>query len=292
MQWCTHKQVQEHIYGNSMGKMCFRNNYGKDSGMRITLTSELEFDQNLGRASLGWFCGVVNPLDASRNSNISRASWQHKELPYRTITMSLSSVSYSSILGSLQWVLYMSKWDALCHFLTPGFHFAHSHDRHRGPSLEERRSQPIHPQGWGGQGSHPEGIYGAYLSLMTEFRNCSLALVSKSTAPCINRLHHALVDELAHSPPLQLTPPYRIVSNWPFKQQELSALTDQLSVLNTNLQRKIQARNEYDKTIQETEAAYMKILESSQTLLHVLKRETVNLSKKKQGEWLQFWFIY
>ena len=38
----------------------------------------------------------------------------------------------------------------------------------------------------------------------------------------------------------------------------------------------------YDKTIQETEAAYMKILESSQTLLHVLKRETVNLTKKKQ----------
>ena len=42
------------------------------------------------------------------------------------------------------------------------------------------------------------------------------------------------------------------------------------------------ARNEYDKTIQETEAAYMKILESSQTHLHVLKRETVNLTKKKQ----------
>ena len=34
------------------------------------------------------------------------------------------------------------------------------------------------------------------------------------------------------------------------------------------LARKVQARNEYDKTIQETEAAYMKILESSQTLLH------------------------
>ena len=33
--------------------------------------------------------------------------------------------------------------------------------------------------------------------------------------------------------------------------------------------------------IQETEAAYMKILESSQTLLHVLKRESVNLQKKK-----------
>lgn len=37
---------------------------------------------------------------------------------------------------------------------------------------------------------------------------------------------------------------------------------------------------EYDRTVQETEAAYMKILESSQTLLHVLKRETVSLSKK------------
>jgi len=33
----------------------------------------------------------------------------------------------------------------------------------------------------------------------------------------------------------------------------------------------------------QTEAAYMKILESSQTLLHVLKRETVNLTKKKQS---------
>jgi sjoegren syndrome nuclear autoantigen 1 len=66
------------------------------------------------------------------------------------------------------------------------------------------------------------------------------------------------------------------------------------------------ARNEFDQTIQETEAAYMKvgtcqvfcdatrravqllwlamllqILESSQTLLNVLKRETVNLSKKR-----------
>ncbi|CEG50133.1 uncharacterized protein PHALS_07858 [Plasmopara halstedii] len=48
------------------------------------------------------------------------------------------------------------------------------------------------------------------------------------------------------------------------------------------LARKTQARNEYDRTIQETEAAYMKILESSQTLLHVLKRETVQLTKKKQ----------
>jgi len=43
------------------------------------------------------------------------------------------------------------------------------------------------------------------------------------------------------------------------------------------------ARNEYDQTIQETEAAYMKILESSQTLLNVLKRESINLTKKVGG---------
>ena len=66
-------------------------------------------------------------------------------------------------------------------------------------------------------------------------------------------------------------------------QRDLSILTDRLSTINETLQRKIQARNEYDRTIQETEAAYMKILESSQTLLQVLKRETVNLVKKKQS---------
>ncbi|KNC53978.1 sjoegren syndrome nuclear autoantigen 1 [Thecamonas trahens ATCC 50062] len=61
---------------------------------------------------------------------------------------------------------------------------------------------------------------------------------------------------------------------------DLRILTERLSRINESLARKISARNEYDKTIQETEQAYMKILESSQTLLHVLKRETVNLNKQ------------
>jgi Sjoegren syndrome nuclear autoantigen 1 len=39
-----------------------------------------------------------------------------------------------------------------------------------------------------------------------------------------------------------------------------------LSKINEALARKLQARNEYDRTIQETEAAYMKILESSQVV--------------------------
>lgn len=45
----------------------------------------------------------------------------------------------------------------------------------------------------------------------------------------------------------------------------------------------IDSKNEYDKVIQETEAAYLKILESSQTLLTVLKRESVSISKRRTG---------
>merc|ERR1711967_224299 len=53
----------------------------------------------------------------------------------------------------------------------------------------------------------------------------------------------------------------------------LKELTERLSRINDSLGRKVSARNEYDTTIQETEAAYLKILESSQTLDHVMKRQ-------------------
>lgn len=46
----------------------------------------------------------------------------------------------------------------------------------------------------------------------------------------------------------------------------------------------VAARSDYDKTIQETEAAYLKILESSQTLLTVLKRESMGLQKNKSRQ--------
>ena len=65
-------------------------------------------------------------------------------------------------------------------------------------------------------------------------------------------------------------------------QNDLRILTERLARINDNLARKITSRNEYDKTIQETESAYAKIMESSQTLLHVLKREATNLTKKTQ----------
>ena len=66
-------------------------------------------------------------------------------------------------------------------------------------------------------------------------------------------------------------------------QNDLRILTERLARINDNLARKITSRNEYDKTIQETEAAYLKILESSQTLLTVLKRESMGLERKSTG---------
>jgi Sjoegren syndrome nuclear autoantigen 1 len=42
-------------------------------------------------------------------------------------------------------------------------------------------------------------------------------------------------------------------------QRELTAITERLGKLNEGLARKMQARLEFDQTIQETEAAYMKV---------------------------------
>lgn len=66
-------------------------------------------------------------------------------------------------------------------------------------------------------------------------------------------------------------------------QAELQTLTKRLAQINDSIARKSETRNEYEKVIQETEAAYLKILESSQTLLTVLKREAVNMQKKRQA---------
>ena len=65
-------------------------------------------------------------------------------------------------------------------------------------------------------------------------------------------------------------------------QRDIAVLSDRLSKINESLARKVTSRNEYDRTIQETEGAYMKILESSATLLSVLKRETTTLVNKKK----------
>jgi len=68
-------------------------------------------------------------------------------------------------------------------------------------------------------------------------------------------------------------------------EKEIAEISEELSHVNGNfklesLSKKQKLRNEYERTIRETEGAYVKILESSQTLLHVLKRECINLNKK------------
>lgn len=52
-------------------------------------------------------------------------------------------------------------------------------------------------------------------------------------------------------------------------ETQIHALGQKLSQLNSNLVTKIALRSELDRTITESENAYMKIIESSQTLLDV-----------------------
>lgn len=63
-------------------------------------------------------------------------------------------------------------------------------------------------------------------------------------------------------------------------QNDIRVLTERMAKVNESLAKKMASRNEFDKTIAETESAYMKILESSQTLLNVLKRESQSLKEK------------
>lgn len=66
-------------------------------------------------------------------------------------------------------------------------------------------------------------------------------------------------------------------------EQQLAQLTERLQGLTCELQGKHQARAEYDRTIRETEAAYAKIVESSETLLRVLRREATHLASSSSS---------
>jgi len=65
-------------------------------------------------------------------------------------------------------------------------------------------------------------------------------------------------------------------------QQDLATLMNRLATINESLSQKIHARNQYDRTIQETEGAFMKILENSESLLQTLKKETKELVQRKK----------
>eukprot|EP00730_Choanoeca_flexa_P000605 TRINITY_DN10265_c0_g1_i1.p2 TRINITY_DN10265_c0_g1~~TRINITY_DN10265_c0_g1_i1.p2 ORF type:complete len:110 (+),score=12.21 TRINITY_DN10265_c0_g1_i1:1133-1462(+) len=60
-------------------------------------------------------------------------------------------------------------------------------------------------------------------------------------------------------------------------QNDLHILTERLTRITDSLNKKYATRTEYDRTIADTEGAYMKILESSQSLLQVLKRDSFTL---------------
>ena len=64
-------------------------------------------------------------------------------------------------------------------------------------------------------------------------------------------------------------------------EDQMRQMSLRLQEINDSLHKKYGTRQEFDKTIGETENAFMKILESSQTLLHVLKKEGASLTKKK-----------
>jgi len=68
-------------------------------------------------------------------------------------------------------------------------------------------------------------------------------------------------------------------------ESQFRALQERLSEVNASLAVKQANKAEFDKTIGETEQAYMKILESSQVLLNVVKKESAALnSPANNGE--------
>lgn len=56
-------------------------------------------------------------------------------------------------------------------------------------------------------------------------------------------------------------------------------LSEQLAYVNENIRQKHETRSEYDRAVQETEAVYLEILGSSQSLLHAVKHESSSLNK-------------
>mmetsp|Transcript_2016 Transcript_2016/g.2893 ORF Transcript_2016/g.2893 Transcript_2016/m.2893 type:complete len:112 (-) Transcript_2016:17-352(-) len=63
-------------------------------------------------------------------------------------------------------------------------------------------------------------------------------------------------------------------------EENLKILREKLQRIDHRLSNKREARDLYEKTLRDTEAAYSKIVESSQTLLHVVKRESQTLHER------------
>ncbi len=62
--------------------------------------------------------------------------------------------------------------------------------------------------------------------------------------------------------------------------QNMDKLSQELEELNNALQYKEELKKEFDKVIANTEKAYFKLLDGSQTLLAILKRDEASLERK------------
>ena len=62
--------------------------------------------------------------------------------------------------------------------------------------------------------------------------------------------------------------------------QNMEKLSQELEELNNELQYKEELKKEFDKVITNTEKAYYKLLDGSQTLLAILKRDEASLQRK------------
>ena len=63
---------------------------------------------------------------------------------------------------------------------------------------------------------------------------------------------------------------------------QLNQLNAKMAALDESLAKKLDTKAEYDRTIKEGEQAYMKILESSQALLSVVKKDSLNLKQAEE----------
>ena len=66
-------------------------------------------------------------------------------------------------------------------------------------------------------------------------------------------------------------------------ETQFKTIQDKLTRTNARLDDKYATKAEYDKLISESEQAYMKILESSQVLLNVVKRDAATLNHKSSS---------
>ena len=64
--------------------------------------------------------------------------------------------------------------------------------------------------------------------------------------------------------------------------QNMEKLSQELEELNMTLQYKENLKKEFDKVISNTEKAYFKLLDGSQTLLAILKRDEAALQQKAE----------